>query len=68
MNFLACDSVWFVGPDGQLSCPGSLRSITVEELTAVNPAISLEDANELIWLTAGLFAAVFAVLVIKKVL
>lgn len=68
MNFLVCDSVWIIGPDGQLSCPGSLRSITAEELTAVNPAISIGDANELIWLTAGLFAAVFAILVIKKVL
>lgn len=69
MNFLVCDAVWSLGPGGELNCPGALRSVTAQEATAeINPAITLEDANELIWLSAGLFTAVFVVLVIKKVL
>ena len=70
MNFLVCDAVWLQGPGGELSCSGQLRSITSQEVFAdIKPsAITLEESTELVWLTAGLFAAVFVVLVLKKVL
>lgn len=70
MNFLVCDVAWLLGPGGELSCPGVLRSVTAQEVQAGNPSpsLTLEDSTELIWLTAGLFATVFCVLVLKKVL
>uniref|UniRef100_A0A6H1Z837 Uncharacterized protein n=1 Tax=viral metagenome TaxID=1070528 RepID=A0A6H1Z837_9ZZZZ len=69
MNFLVCDSAWTLGPAGEIGCSGALTQYTTEEMSAlVNPGLSNEDRAELISLTIALFAAVFVILVIKKVL
>lgn len=69
MNFLGCDSAWTLGPAGEIGCSGALTQYTSEEMSALlTPGLSAEDRNELIGLTVALFAAVFVILVIKKVL
>jgi hypothetical protein len=70
MNFLGCEGTWTLGAAGEIGCSGDLRSFTTDELkTELSPSsLTLEDAQELLWLTVPVFVAVFLVLVIKKAL
>lgn len=66
MNFLACDGSWSV-VSGSISCDGLLVTITSEEIAAeINPALTIEESQQLIDATLILFALVFGFLVIKK--
>jgi len=70
MNFIACGGTWTLGAAGEIGCSGELRSYTVEEMRTelISDSLTAEDSQELLWLTIPIFAAVFGVLVIKKVL
>lgn len=70
MNFLACDGVWSVGASGEISCAGTLITITGQEIAAelVAPSLTPEDTGLLVESTLGLFVLVFGFLVLKKML
>lgn len=69
--FLACDGSWSSKANGTPICNGSLQTYTSEELTTLvmsKGGLSIEDANQLLTPTLGLFASVFVILLIKKAL
>lgn len=70
MNFIACEGNWTV-TNGVPACDGSLVSFTgieMREELQLNPALTIEEADHLLWATVGLFVTVFGFLILKKVL
>lgn len=70
MNFLACDGSWSVGAANEISCTGTLITVTGQEIAAEvqAPPLTPEETTYLIDATLGLFVLVFGFLVLKKVL
>ena len=67
MNFLACDGSWSVDVGG-ITCNGTLITITSQEMAEElsSPALTIEEANSLLWAAIPLFALAFSFLVIRK--
>lgn len=64
MQVLACDADWVLADNSQ-HCSGSLFSI---EATSIPTGMTTEDVRELTGHALELFAIVFGLLVLKKVL
>lgn len=70
MNFLACDGSWSVGASNEISCTGTLITITSQDFAAEfqTPPLTPEETASLIDATVILFIIVFGFLVLKKTL
>lgn len=68
MNFLACDGSWSVGASNEISCTGTLITITSQDMAAEfqPPPLTQEETTALIDATLMLFVIVFGFLVLKK--
>lgn len=64
-TFLACDGQWQV--DNGITCTGALVSVTETELAGYS-SLTTEQTSALEEAALGLFALVFCLLVIRKVL
>lgn len=64
-TYLACDGQWQI--DNGISCTGALVSVTETEIAGYS-SLPPEQMNALTEATLGLFAIVFCLLVIRKVL
>ena len=65
-SFIGCDGEWqFI--NGGISCSGTMRNVTETELAGLS-SLTPDQMDALIQATIGLFAVVFVVIVIRKVL
>lgn len=65
-SFLACDGQWQLDA-GQVSCTGTLQVVTQTEIAGYS-SLTPEQVDALSQASIGLFAAVFVLLIIRKVL
>jgi hypothetical protein len=66
MTFIMCDAPWGTLPDGAITCTGTLQVVAQDSL--MPPGMTTEDATTLAYSAMGLFAIVFALLVLKRAL
>lgn len=65
MNFLGCDTIWVVNPDGTTVCQGQLQTFTVQEMRDfLTPALTWAQRAEI---TAAVITLLAAVWVGKKI-
>lgn len=65
-TFIACDGQWELS-GGQISCLGTLQAVTADEI-AGQSGLTTEQMDALVQATVGVFACVFVLLIIRKVL
>jgi hypothetical protein len=65
-SFLACDGDWQINA-GQVACTGTLQAVTQTEIAGFS-SLTPEQVDALTQASLGLFASVFVLLIIRKVL
>lgn len=65
MNFLGCNGIWVLQPDGSTVCQGQLQTFTVQEMRDfLTPALTPAQKTSI---TGGLVGLLVLVWVIKRV-
>lgn len=68
MNFLACDGLWQLQPDGSTVCDGQLKTFTVQEMRdSLTPSITMIQKAEITTGLLGLFVFVYVMKTLRTI-